>query len=66
MDFRPLDLADDSALAEAYAVESEATGYARLGRVPLGEAARVLAWRADNGWLRSLVVLHKQRRDLLT
>lgn len=55
MDIRPLDLADDSALADAYAVESEATRHARPDWVPLGEAARVLAWRADNGWLRSLV-----------
>ncbi len=55
MDIRLLDLADDSALAGAYAVESEATRHTRPGWVPLGEAARVLAWRADNGWLRSLV-----------
>jgi GNAT superfamily N-acetyltransferase len=50
-----LDLADDSALAAAYAVEYEATAQARPGWVPLGESARILAWRADNGWIRSLV-----------
>lgn len=55
MDIRPVGLADDSALADAYAVECEATRHARPGWVPLGEAARILAWRADNGWLRSLV-----------
>lgn len=55
MNIRPLDLADDSALADAYAVEHEATRHARPGWVPLGETARVLTWRADNGWLRSLV-----------
>lgn len=55
MDIRPLDLADDSALADAYAVECEATRHARPGWLPLGEAARILSWRADNGWLRFLV-----------
>lgn len=55
MDIRPLDLADDSVLADAYAVECEATRNARPGWVPLGEAARILNWRADNGWLRTLV-----------
>ena len=55
MDIRPLDLADASALADAYTVECEATRHARPGWVPLGETARILAWRADNGWLRSLV-----------
>ena len=55
MDIRPLDLADDSTLADAYAVECEATRHARPGWVPLGETARILAWRADNGWRRSLV-----------
>jgi GNAT superfamily N-acetyltransferase len=55
MDIRPLDLADASVLADAYGVECEATRQARAGWVPLGETARILAWRADNGWLRSLV-----------
>lgn len=52
---RTLDLTDDSALAEAYAVECEATSHSRPGWVPLGESARILSWRADNGWRRSLV-----------
>jgi len=55
VDLRPLDLADDSALAAAYRIEVEATRHDRPGWVPLGESARMLAWRADNGWLRSLV-----------
>ncbi len=55
MEIRPLNLAEDSALADAYAVECEATRHARPGWVPLGETARILAWRADDGWLRSLV-----------
>lgn len=42
-------------MAEAYAVECEATRHARPGWVPLGEAARVAAWRADDGWQRHLV-----------
>lgn len=55
MDFCPLDLADASALAGAYAVECEATRHARPGWVPPGESARILEWRADNGWLQSFV-----------
>lgn len=55
MDIHRLDLAEDSALAAAYAVESAATAHARPGWVPLGEAARFLAWRADDGWVRALV-----------
>ncbi|VXB42597.1 conserved hypothetical protein [Nocardioides sp. AX2bis] len=55
MRFRRLDLGDDAALAEAYAVECAATARARPGWVPLGEAARVAAWRAEGGWTRRLV-----------
>jgi len=52
---RPLDLGDDAELAAAYAVESAATSHVRAGWVPLGESARLAAWRADNGWHRHLV-----------
>lgn len=52
---RSLDLDDQSALADAYAVECEATAQARPGWAPLGETARIAAWRADNGWTRRLV-----------
>ena len=55
VDIRALDLDDSSAMAGAYAVECEATRQARQGWVPLGESARVAAWRADNGWVRHLV-----------
>ena len=55
VDMRALRLDDPSALADAYAVECEATRQARRGWVPLGESARVAAWRADNGWARHLV-----------
>lgn len=55
IDVRALDLFDQSALADAYAVECEATSQARQGWVPLGETARVAAWGADNGWVRHLV-----------
>lgn len=52
---RPLDLRDDAELAAAYAVESAATSHVRPGWVPMGEAARLTAWRADDGWHRVLV-----------
>lgn len=54
-DVRTLDLEDLTALAGAYAVECEATRATRPGWVPLGQAARVAAWRADDGWTRHLV-----------
>jgi GNAT superfamily N-acetyltransferase len=50
VDIRALDLRDGSALADAYAVECEATGHARPGWVPFAETARIAAWQADNGW----------------
>ncbi len=49
-DVRVLDLKDTSALVQAYAVECEATRPARPGWVPLGEGARIAAWRGDSGW----------------
>jgi GNAT superfamily N-acetyltransferase len=52
---RAIDLGDDSALAGAYVVECEATRHARPGWLPLGEKARVAAWRADNVWGHELV-----------
>lgn len=55
VDIRTLDLSDDAALAAAYAVECAATAQSRPGWVPLGEAARVTAWRALNGWRRTLL-----------
>ena len=55
MDIRPVSLSDASVMAHVYEVECEATRHDRPGWVPLGEAARVTAWRADNGWLRQLV-----------
>jgi GNAT superfamily N-acetyltransferase len=55
VDVRPLDLDEPSALAAAYAVECDATAQARRGWVPLGESARVAAWRADDGWVHHLV-----------
>lgn len=55
IDIRALGLDQPSALADAYVVECEATSQDRRGWVPLGETARVAAWRADNGWVRHLV-----------
>ena len=52
---RVLDLEDTSALAQAYAVECEATRQARPGWVPLGEGARIAAWRGDSGWVHEPV-----------
>lgn len=52
---RRLDVGDDADLAAAYAVECAATRSVRPGWVPLGEAARVAAWRADDGWDRQLL-----------
>ncbi|WP_330475617.1 GNAT family N-acetyltransferase [Terrabacter sp. C0L_2] len=52
---RPLDLGDDAELAAAHAVESAATSHVRPGWVPMGEASRLTAWRADDGWHRVLV-----------
>ncbi len=55
MDLRAIDLADDDALAAVYTVECAATAHARPRWVPLGEAARTLGWRADDGWERALL-----------
>jgi GNAT superfamily N-acetyltransferase len=52
---RRLRLDDAAALAQAHAVESEATRRARPGWTPLDVRARVAAWQADNGWGRALV-----------
>lgn len=52
---RALGLDDRPALAAAYAVECGATRQSRPGWVPLGESARIAAWRADNGWSHQLV-----------
>ena len=55
VDVRALSLDDRSALVDAYAVECEATRHDRPGWVPLGESARIAAWRADDGWARHFV-----------
>ncbi|MFZ5848173.1 MAG: GNAT family N-acetyltransferase [Actinomycetota bacterium] len=55
MEIRTLQATDDQAMAAAYAVECAATARARPQWVPLGEAARVNAWRAANGWRRTFL-----------
>lgn len=55
VDIRALRVDHPSALADAYAVECEATSHARHGWVPLGESARAASWTADNGWERHFV-----------
>jgi GNAT superfamily N-acetyltransferase len=55
VDIRPLDPADHGALSAAYLVECSATQRARPGWVPLGQDARLLGWRAEDGWATRLV-----------
>ena len=62
MDLHRLDLADTAALRDAYRVESAATAHARPGWSPMAEQARLLAWRADDGWDRTLVAAREDGR----
>ena len=55
VDIRPVQLLDDATLADAYAAECAAARDARPGWVPLGENARITAWRADSGWRRRMI-----------
>lgn len=55
MELRPLDIADDSTMAQAYAVETAANIHLRPHWIPLGEEARLLVWRADHGWHRTML-----------
>jgi len=55
MQIRPLDINDDRAMSAAYSVECAATRQVRPGWEPLSQEARVLAWRADNGWRNHLI-----------
>lgn len=55
MEIRPLDLADDQAMADAYSIECAANQRVRPGWVPLSQEARILGWRADDGWSNHLV-----------
>ena len=55
MEIRPLDLVDDQAMADAYSIECAANQRERPGWVPLGMEARILGWRADDGWSNHLV-----------
>ena len=52
---RPLDVNDDQAMSAVYSIECAATGQARPGWEPLSQDARILAWRADNGWCNHLI-----------
>jgi GNAT superfamily N-acetyltransferase len=62
VDIRPIQLTDAAALASAYEVECESTKHDRPAWVPLGDAARIAAWRAQNGWLRRLVGAYDAER----
>lgn len=50
----PLDIADDSALAAAYGVECAANQHARPDWVGRSQEARILGWRAEDGWTKDL------------
>ena len=54
MELRPLDPLDDDAMAAAYTVECATNQKAQPGWVPLGLEARILGWRAVNGWRNNL------------
>ncbi len=55
MQIRPLNINDDQAMSAAYSVECAATRQARPGWEPLSQEAKILAWRADNGWRNHLI-----------
>lgn len=55
MIIRPLDLSDDRALTDAFEVERAATLKARPEWVGRGLEARVLGWRAKDGWTKRLL-----------
>lgn len=50
-----LDLSDDEALTQAYQVERAANQAARPGWVGVGPEARILGWRADDGWTNHII-----------
>jgi len=55
MIIRPVDIADDRALAAAYEVERAANLQARPVWVGRSREARILGWRANEGWTKRLL-----------
>lgn len=55
MQIRPLDLHDDQSMSDAYFIECAANQKVRPGWVPLSQNARILGWRADDGWRNHLI-----------
>ncbi len=55
MSIHPLDLSDDGVLASAYRIECAANEHARPGWLGRGQEARILGWRADDGWTNRFV-----------
>lgn len=55
MELTALDPGDDVEMSSAYGVECAATGAVRPDWVPLGKGARLLGWRADDGWDPAMV-----------
>ncbi|MCQ1946737.1 GNAT family N-acetyltransferase [Arthrobacter sp. zg-Y1116] len=55
MEIRPLDLDNDSAMAEAYRIECAANQSVRPGWISPNKEARILGWRTPNGWQNHLL-----------
>lgn len=55
MQIRPLNIDDDQAMSDAYFIECAANQQVRPGWAPLSMEARILGWRADDGWRNHLV-----------
>lgn len=55
MQIRPLDLHDDQSMRDVYFIECVANQKVRPGWVPLSQDARILGWRADDGWRNHLI-----------
>ena len=55
MDIRPLNVSDDDAMRRAYEIEAAANEQVRPGWLGAGADARMLGWRADDGWTHRLI-----------
>lgn len=55
MQIRTLNVDDDQAMSAAFFIECAATQQARPGWEPVSQDARILGWRADDGWRNHLL-----------
>lgn len=55
MEIRPLNLDDEQTMVDAYLIECAANQHVRSGWTPSGQEARILGWRASEGWRNHLV-----------